>query len=576
MGGVNHAETDRIKTGPPFDSCKLPPADSDAYLELSGVRKTFPGVVANDDVDLSVRRGEIHGLLGENGAGKSTLMNVLYGLYDRDAGSITLDGEPFDPDSPADAIESGVGMVHQHFMLVPRLTVAENVVLGDRKRASRVRADDGPLGALAEVPVLGGLLDALTLDMEPPTERIRELSEEYGLDVPPEAPVWELTVGERQRVEILKALFRDVELLVLDEPTAVLAPDDAERLFETLERLAADGLTIIFITHKLAEVTRLTDRVTVLRDGRRIDTVETDAVTEDDRARLMIGRDVLFDVDRPAAEIGDPVLEATGLETEDERGFDVLSDVDLTVRSGEVVGVAGVSGNGQVDLAESLVGVRVPDSGSVSVGGRDLTGQGPRAFLEAGVSYVPEDRLEDATAPELSVLHNLMLKSYRGDSEFGRLDYDAAAERAERLVEEFDVRGVRDVRTTPAGDLSGGNLQKLVLARELGRDPDVLVAHQPTRGVDVGAVEFLREAILDQRAEGTGVVLLSENLDEVFALSDRILVLSGGEIVAETTPEEADRGTIGLWMGGAVEDPAADAGDPAEGHTPAAEGQTDD
>jgi len=566
-------ETDKTKTAPPFHSCKLPPVESDAYLELSGVRKTFPGVVANDDVDLTVRRGEIHGLLGENGAGKSTLMNVLYGLYDRDAGTITLDGEPYDPESPADAIASGVGMVHQHFMLIPRLTVAENVVLGDRERASGVRADDGPLGALADVPFLGGVLDALTLDMGPPVGRIRELTAEYGLDVPPEAPVWDLTVGERQRVEILKALFRDVELLVLDEPTAVLAPDDAERLFETLETLADSGITILFITHKLEEVTRLTDRVTVLRDGQRIDTVETDSVTEDDLARLMVGRDVLFDVDRPPAEIGDPVLEATGLETEDERGFEVLSGVDLSVRAGQVVGIAGVSGNGQVDLAESLVGVRRPSAGAVSVGGRDLTGQGPRAFLEAGVSYVPEDRLEDATAPDLSVMHNLMLKSYRGDSGFGRLDYDAAAERAERLVDEFDVRGVRDVRKTPAGDLSGGNLQKLVLARELSRDPDVLVAHQPTRGVDVGAVEFLREAILDQRAEGTGVVLLSENLDEVFALSDRILVLSDGEIVAETTPEEADRGTVGLWMGGAVDDPAVAASDePA----PTAEGRTDD
>ncbi|MEF8851720.1 MAG: ABC transporter ATP-binding protein [Haloarculaceae archaeon] len=576
----------------------MPPADSDAYLELSGVRKTFPGVVANDDVDLCVRRGEIHGLLGENGAGKSTLMNVLYGLYDRDAGSITLDGEPFDPDSPAEAIDSGVGMVHQHFMLIPRLTVAENVVLGDRAQAGRgtrwaeslrkrfasTAVHDRFVAAglpdrlaslpgasrLASVPV--GVGDALTLDMETPTGRIRELTAEYGLDVPPGAPVRELTVGERQRVEILKALFRDVELLVLDEPTAVLAPDDAERLFETLERLAERGITVIFITHKLEEVTRLTDRVTVLRDGERVDTVETDAVSEDDLARLMVGRDVLFDVDRPPAEVGDPVLEATGLETEDERGFEVLSGVDLTVRSGEVVGVAGVSGNGQVDLAESLVGVHDPASGSVRVGGRDLTGQGPRAFLDAGVSYVPADRLADATAPDLSVMHNLMLKSYREDSGLGRLDYDRAAERARRLVSEFDVRGVRDVRTTPAGDLSGGNLQKLVLARELGRDPGVLVAHQPTRGVDVGAVEFLREAILDQRADGTGVVLLSENLDEVFALSDRILVLSDGEVVAETTPEEADRGTVGLWMGGTSEDPPGG----AEGVTPRVEGRTDD
>jgi len=579
---VTPAQTEDVITGPPLDPCKLPPAESDAYLKLSGVRKTFPGVVANDDIDLTVRRGEIHGLLGENGAGKSTLMNILYGLYEPDAGTITLDGERLDPDSPADAIAGGVGMVHQHFMLIPRLTVAENVVLGDRTQASTVRNDDGALGKLAKVPVLNGLLDALTLDMDAPTERLHDLTEEYGLDVEPEAPVWELDVGERQRVEILKALFRDVELLVLDEPTAVLAPDDAERLFETLERLTERGITVIFITHKLDEVTRVTDRVSVLRDGKRVETVDTDDVTENDLARMMVGRDVLFDVDRPSTEVGEQVLAAEGLETEDERGFEVLSDLDIAVRSGEIVGIAGVSGNGQVDLAESLVGVRRPVAGSVTVGGRDLTGEGPRAFLDAGVSYVPEDRLADATAPELPVLHNLMLKSYREDSHWGRLDYDAAAERAERLVDEFDVRGVRDVRTTPAGDLSGGNLQKLVLARELSRDPDVLVAHQPTRGVDVGAVEFLREAILDQRAEGTGVVLVSENLDEVFALSDRILVLSDGEIVAETTPEEADRETVGLWMGGSVEDPAlADAADAeiagaGDESTATAEGHTDD
>jgi len=589
---VWRARTEETKTGPPFSSCKLPPAESDAYLELSGVRKTFPGVVANDDVDLTVRRGEIHGLLGENGAGKSTLMNVLYGLYDADGGTITLDGERLDPDSPADAIAGGVGMVHQHFMLVPRLTVAENVVLGDRRQAGRATPLASELGErfgdasiverltavpgvsrLAALPVAVG--DALTLDVARPTEGVRELTEEYGLDVPPEAPVWELDVGQRQRVEILKALFRDVELLVLDEPTAVLAPDDAERLFETLERLADRGITVVFITHKLDEVTRVTDRVTVLRDGKRVDTVDTDTVSESDLARMMVGREVLFEVDRPAVEVGDPVLEAAGLETEDDRGFEVLSEVDIAVRRGEVVGVAGVSGNGQVDLAEALAGVGDPVAGSIRVDGRDLTGEGPRAFLAAGVSYVPEDRLADATAPDLSVMHNLMLKSYRADSRPGRLDYDAAAARAERLVEEFDVRGVRDVRETPAGDLSGGNLQKLVLARELSRDPSVLVAHQPTRGVDVGAVEFLRNAILDQRAEGTGVVLVSENLDEVFALSDRILVLSDGEVVAETTPEAADRETVGLRMGGGSEEPLdEDAGavDPA----PRAEGETDD
>jgi simple sugar transport system ATP-binding protein len=536
------------------------PESHEPYLELSGVSKAFPGVVANDAIDLSVRRGEIHGLLGENGAGKSTLMKILYGLYDADAGTIRLDGEPFDPDSPADAIDRGIGMVHQHFMLIPRLSVAENVVLGDRDLAA---ARGGPLARLAALPGVGRLVDALTLDLGRPTARIRDLAEEYGLAVDPTDTVADLEVGQRQRVEILKALYRDVDLLVLDEPTAVLAPDEAGRLFDTLRRLAAGGMAIIFITHKLGEVTRLTDRVTVLRDGRRVDTVDTAAVTEDDLAELMVGRDVLFDVDRPPAAVGDPVLEADGLETVDDRGVAGLSGVDLTVREGEVVGVAGVGGNGQADLAEVLVGLERPTAGRIAVDGADLTGRDPRAFLDAGVSYVPADRLGEGVAPELSVMHNLMLKEYRSGGR-GRLDYDAAAARARELVEAFDIRGVRDVRETPAGDLSGGNLQKLVLARELSRDPALLVANQPTRGVDVGAVEFLREAILDRRADGTGVVLISEDLDEVFALSDRILVLSEGRIVAETAPGETDRETVGLWMGGERPD------DPAYAHEPAA------
>jgi len=534
----------------------LPPSEPDAYLRLAGVRKEFPGVVANDDVDLTVRRGEIHALLGENGAGKSTLMKVLYGLYEPDAGAIYLDGERVTVDSPADAIDHGIGMVHQHFMQIDRLTVAENVVLGDRETGSRA-GGTGPLSRVATVPVLGGLVDALTLDLDRPRERIRELTDAHGVAVDPDARVGQLDVGQRQRVEILKALYRDVELLVLDEPTAVLAPAEARQLFETLRGLADRGITIIFITHKLEEATTLADRVTVLRDGRRVDTIPAAAVTESDLARMMVGRDVLFDVDRPAAEVGDPALRATGLETTDRLTPEGLDGVDLTVRRGEVLGVAGVSGNGQTALTECLVGVRAPDAGTVAVGNRDLTGTGPRAFADAGVSYVPEDRLEDATAPELSVMHNLMLKEYR-DGGRGRIDYGAAADRAERLVEEFDIRGVRDVRTTPAGDLSGGNLQKLVLARELSRNPDVLVANQPTRGVDVGAVEFLRSAILDQRAEGTGVVLISEDLDEVFALSDRMAVISDGEFVAETTPDAADPETVGLWMGGETEPGSGD------------------
>ena len=577
---------------------KLPESD-EAYLELSSVRKTFPGVVANDDVDLRVRRGEIHGLLGENGAGKSTLMNVLYGLYDADGGTMSLAGRPYDPDSPSDAIARGIGMVHQHFMLIPRLTVAENVVIGDRTLASRSpdrgllraaagrvpgggrlaaavgRRLAGPAGRLhdlatrvpagtwlATLPVraLQGGVDAFSLDLDRPADRLSSLAEEYGLAVDPSDTVADLEVGQRQRVEILKALYRDIDLLVLDEPTAVLAPDEADRLFGTLRRLAAAGVTVIFITHKLGEVTRLTDRVTVLRDGSRVDTVETADITEDDLARMMVGRDVLFDVDRPAAEVGRSALRASGLETVDERGVDGLAGVDLAVRAGEVVGVAGVSGNGQAALAETLVGLHAPAAGQVEVGGEDLTGRSTRAFLDAGVSYVPADRHEQGVAPDLSVMHNLMLKEYRTSGGFGRLDYASAAARARRLVDEFDIRGVRDVRETPAGELSGGNLQKLVLARELSRDPSVLVANQPTRGVDIGAVEFLRSAILERRGEGTGVVLISEDLDEVFSLSDRILVLSDGEVVAETTPSDADRETVGLWMGGERPD------DPAYAH----------
>jgi len=580
------------------------PADPDAHLRMRNITKTFPGVVANDDIDLTVRRGEIHGLLGENGAGKSTLMKVLYGLYESDAGTIFLDGNPVDIDSSQDAVEHGIGMVHQHFMLVPRLSVAENVVLGDRRSASRFR-DVDPLARLAalsavdwlddRVPrslrrsrvvrsagraasalgrsravrrpasALLSLADALSLDLSGPSGRVRDLAAEYGLDVDPGAPVRDLDVGQRQRVEIIKALFRDIEVLVLDEPTAVLGPEEADRLFETLRQLADSGITIVFITHKLGEVTALTDRVTVLRDGRRVDTVETDAVSEDDLARMMVGRDVLFDVDRPPATTGEPVLEVTGLSADNDRGVGTLRDVTLSVRAGEVVGIAGVSGNGQTELAECLVGLRTPTAGRITVEGADLTGRSPRAFLDAGVGHVPSDRLGRGAAPELSVMHNLLLKEYRQAARGRILDYDAAAERAEQLVAEFDIRGVRDVRETPAGNLSGGNLQKLVLARELSRDPSVLVAHQPTRGVDVGAVEFARNAVLEQCAEGTGVVLISENLEEVFALSDRILVLSDGAVVERTTPEATDRETVGLRMGGETDptttpDPAATGG----------------
>jgi len=535
----------------------------DPFVRLENITKTFPGVVANDDVSMSVEKGEIHGLLGENGAGKSTLMKILYGLYSADEGEIYLDGERLEMDSPQDAIDAGIGMVHQHFKLIPRLSVAKNIVLGMREPASTFKtdtgADGGALSTLRSSSILQGLASRFTLGLEEPEAEIQALADDYGFDIDVTAPVWELDVGERQRVEILKALYRDVDLLILDEPTAVLTPTEAERLFETLRKLTDKGLTIIIITHKLNEVEAITDRVTVLRDGEQVGTVVTAEMDQKDFARMMVGREVLFEIEKDSVSTGDAVVQATDLRADNERGIEALSGVDLTVHEGEIVGLAGVSGNGQKELAETLVGVREPTGGTIRVNGTDLTGASPRQFVENGVSFVPEDRHEDGCAEDLSIMHNAVMKGYT-DDEFGdglRFDYDATAAYAETLVEEFDVRGINDVTEIDAGELSGGNLQKLILAREMVRGPDLLVANQPTRGVDVGAIEFIRERLLDQRKAGTGVLLLSEDLDELFDLSDRILVIYEGEIVHETAPADADRRQIGLEMNGG--------GDPDQG-----------
>ncbi|WP_458209857.1 ABC transporter ATP-binding protein [Haladaptatus sp. NG-SE-30] len=528
----------------------------DSFLRMESIVKRFPGVIANDHVNFSVKRGEIHGLLGENGAGKSTLMKILYGLYSADGGEIWINGQRLDLDSPQDAITNGIGMVHQHFMLIPRLTVAENVVLGEREPASAFREDNDSANwlpeALRENSTIRGLARRFSLGLDVPEQRIATLADEYGFDIDVTSHVWELDVGQQQRVEILKALYRDVDLLILDEPTAVLTPNEAERLFDTLDRLTDQGLSIIFITHKLKEVEAVTDRVTVLREGETVRTVETESVSRSDLARLMVGRDVLFQVDKKAVEIGDQALRADDLYADDDRGIEALSGIDLTVHQGEIVGIAGVSGNGQKELAEALVGLRDLRKGTITLGDADLTGEHPRQFIENGVSFVPEDRLKYGCAEDLAVMYNATMKDFRddrfGDGSF--LDYDELRIYAETLVEDFDVRGVHDVTEVPAGDLSGGNLQKLILAREIHRDPRVLVANQPTRGVDVGAIEFLRSAILDQRKRDTGIVLISEDLDEIFDLSDRILVIYEGKIVHETTPEEADRERVGLEMTG--------------------------
>ncbi len=541
----------------------------DSFVEMENITKTFPGVVANDDVSMSVRKGEIHGLLGENGAGKSTLMKTLYGLYSADSGTIRLDGEQLDMDSPQDAIDAGIGMVHQHFKLIPRLSVSKNIVLGKREPASAFKtepdeADDGIVSSVTSHPVSQWIGSRFTLGLNEPEVEIQSLADEYGFDIDVSTPVWQLDVGERQRVEILKALYRDVDLLILDEPTAVLTPNEAERLFETFRKLTDEGLSIIIITHKLDEIKSITDRVTVLREGEGVGTVETADVDRDDLARMMVGRDVLFEIDSEEVSNGKPVLEASNLHADDERGMEALSGVDLTIHEGEIVGVAGVSGNGQLELAEAAAGVREITDGSIAVNGKDITHESTRTFVDHGVSFVPEDRHLDGCAGALSVMHNSILKGYKND-QFGeglRLDYDSSASYAETLVEEFDVRGISDVSEICAGELSGGNLQKLILAREMLRDPDLLVASQPTRGVDVGAIEFIRERLLEQRDEGTGVLLMSEDLNEIFDLSDRILVIYEGEIVYETTPDEGSHQRVGLEMNG-----GETAGDTGQGTT---------
>jgi simple sugar transport system ATP-binding protein len=529
---------------------------SNEFVRMENITKTFPGVVANDDVSLSLRRGEIHGLLGENGAGKSTLMKILYGLYSADEGEIWLDGDRLDLSSPQDAIDAGIGMVHQHFKLIPRLSVSKNIVLGMREPAAPFRedaaSDGGLLSSLTSNAALRRLATRFTLGLDGPEAEIQQLADDYGFDLDVTAPVWELGVGERQRVEILKALYRDVDLLILDEPTAVLTPTQAQRLFDTLRKLAEEGLTVIIITHKLDEIEAVTDRVTVLRDGQNVGTVETDAHSSDDFARMMVGRDVLFQLDKESVSTGEAVLEVDGLRADNDRGIEAVSGVDLTIDRGEIVGLAGVSGNGQKELAEALVGVRETTAGSIRVNDTDVTNAPSRTFIDSGVSFVPEDRHQNGCAGNLSIMHNAVMKAYT-DTEFSdglKLNYRAMEEYAETLVEEFDVRGISDVRDINAGELSGGNLQKLILAREMLREPDLLVANQPTRGVDVGAIEFIRERLLEQRQAGTGILLLSEDLDELFDLSDRIVVVYEGEFVYETTPDAATRRRIGLEMNG--------------------------
>ena len=504
----------------------------DHVLEMRGIRKEFPGIVANDDVSLDIRRGEVHALLGENGAGKSTLMNILYGLYKPDGGEILMQGKPVTFGSARDAIQAGIGMVHQHFMLIPVMTVAENIVLGIEPR------------------------NGILLDERGAERRVKELSEQFGLAVDPGALVHDITVGQEQRVEILKALYRGADILILDEPTAVLTPQEAKELFGIIRSLQADGKSIIFITHKLNEVLEIADRITVLRRGKAIETVQREGATEASLARAMVGREVLLRVEKAPAQPGDVLLSVEDLQVVDDRGIPKVRGVSFDVRAGEIVGIAGVDGNGQTELIEAITGLRKSGSGTIRVAGRDVHDAGAREMLDAGVGHIPEDRQRRGLVLEFTIAENIALHDYADppDAKWGWLFPDRMIRRAAGLIREFDVRGGGPL--TRAGGLSGGNQQKVVAAREIARDPKVLIAAQPTRGLDVGAIEYLHRRIVTERDEGRAVLLISLELEEILSLSDRILVLYEGQIAGEHTGEVSEE-QIGLEMLGGAERSAA-------------------
>jgi simple sugar transport system ATP-binding protein len=508
-------------------------ADQTPLLELRGITKRFPGVLANDKVDFELAPGEVHALLGENGAGKSTLMNILYGLYTPDDGQVFLHGEPVVIGSPRHAIDLGIGMVHQHFMLIPVMTVAENIVL-------------------AHEPHKGPVLDIGEAEKD-----VRELSQRFGLAVDPGARVESISVGQQQRAEILKALYRGAEILILDEPTAVLTPQETQELFEIIEALKAEGKSIIFITHKLNEVLEVADRITVLRRGKAVETVPKEGATEEGLARLMVGREVLLRVEKGPAQPTKPLLTVEALRVQDERGLEAVRGVSFEVRGGEIVGLAGVDGNGQSELVDAISGLRKPHGGSIVVSGRDVTGEGCKVCLDAGVGHIPEDRHLRGLVLDFTLAENLALHDYdhAPTSRFGWLYPRRMVNRAQTLLGEFDVRGGGP--DTPAGSLSGGNQQKVVVAREVSRNPDVLLAAQPTRGLDVGAIEFVHRRLVNERDEGRAILLVSFELDEILSLSDRILVMYEGEIVGEYSPDVSEE-ELGIAMtGGGREKTAA-------------------
>ncbi len=498
----------------------------ESLLRLEKICKTFPGVVANDHVDLEILPGEIHALLGENGAGKTTLMNCVYGVYRPDSGTIYWKGRPVEIHQARDAIALGIGMVHQHFMLVPPLTVAENIILG-------LPSPREPL-----------------LDLKSASRQIRELAQSYGLPIEPDVPVWQLPVGVQQRVEILKALYRQAELLILDEPTAVLTPGEVEELFKVLRAFKEKGLSIIFISHKLEEVMTISDRITVMRAGKVVDTLPASRTNPRELARMMVGREVFLHIEKPPCTPGEVVLELENVRAQSDRDLPALKGISLQVRAGEIVGIAGVDGNGQTELAEVIAGLRRVTEGRIRVLGKDITNCMPKDIIDLGVAFVPPDRQHMGLLLDFTVSENLIGKS------FDRPPFSRYGFLQRRFIENFCDGAIRscDIRTphaqVPVKLLSGGNQQKVVLARELSLQPKLLVASQPTRGLDVGATEYIRRQMVEARSAGTAILLISTELDEVLSLSDRIAVIYEGEIMGIMSAAEADLQEIGLLMAG--------------------------
>lgn len=498
----------------------------DYVIEMLNIRKEFGNFVANDNITLQVKKGEIHALLGENGAGKSTLMNVLFGLYQPEAGEIRVKGQPVKITDPNVANDLGIGMVHQHFMLVDVFSVTENIILG--KEITK-----------------GG-----RIDIKKAEEEVRRISEQYGLAVDPQAKISDISVGMQQRVEILKTLYRGAEILIFDEPTAVLTPQEITELIQIMKTLIKEGKSIILITHKLKEIMEVADRCTVIRKGKGIGTVNVSETNPNELARMMVGHDVVFKVEKKPAEPKQDVLEINDLVVKDSRGLTAVNGLNLSVRAGEIVGIAGVDGNGQSELIEAITGLRKAESGSVKVNGKELINHKPRKIMESGVGHIPQDRHKHGLVLNFPIGENMVLENYyqKPYSKNGILNFKEIYNQARRLISEFDVRTPSEYVLARA--LSGGNQQKAIIGREVDRNPDLLIAAQPTRGLDVGAIEFIHRRLIEQRDHGKAVLLVSFELDEIMSVSDRIAVIYEGKIVAVVDPKETDEQELGLLMAG--------------------------